>query len=58
MEGGHSIKIGEMWTLKHETSSQEFYEILIKAELKLYTDLELKNFYNHIRTSIKAVTRL
>ena len=32
LEGGHSNKIGGMWTLKHDTSSPKFYEILIKTE--------------------------
>ena len=30
LEGGHSTKIGGMWTLKHETRSPKFYELLIK----------------------------
>ena len=30
LEGGHSTKISGMWTLKHEISSQKFYELLIK----------------------------
>ena len=33
LEGGNSMKIGGMWTLKHEISSPEFYELLIKTEL-------------------------
>ena len=31
LEGGHSTKIGSMWTLKHEISSPKFYELLIKT---------------------------
>ena len=31
LEGGHSAKIGGMWTLKHEISSPKFYDILIKT---------------------------
>ena len=31
LEGGHSNKIGGMWTLKHEMSSPKFYEILINT---------------------------
>ena len=31
LKGGHSTKIGGMWTLKHEISSPKFYEILIKT---------------------------
>ena len=49
LEGGHSTKIGGMWTLKHEISSPKFYELLIKTELKGDTALDLKNFYNHIK---------
>ena len=58
LEGGISENIGGMWTLKHEISSPRFYEILIKTELKGYTALDLKNFYNHIKMSLNAVTRL
>ena len=47
-----------MWTLKHEISSPRFYELLIKTELKGDTALYLKNFYNHIKMSLNAVTRL
>ena len=45
LEGGHSTKIGGMWTLKHEISSPKFYKLLIKTELKVDTDLDLNNFY-------------
>ena len=47
-----------MWTLKHKISSQKFYEILIKTELKGYTALDLKNFFNHIKMFLNAVDRL
>ena len=47
-----------MWTLKHEISSPRFYELLIKTELKGDTALDLKNFYNHIKMSLNAMTRL
>ena len=30
LDGGHSTKIGGMWTLKHEIISPKFYELLIK----------------------------
>ena len=39
LEGGHSTKIGGIWTLKHEIIPPKFYELLIKTELKGYTDL-------------------
>ena len=42
LEGGHSTKIGGMWTLKHEISSPKFYELLIKKELKGDTAQDLK----------------
>ena len=58
LEGGISDKIGGMWTLKHEISSPRFYELLIKIELKGDTALDLKNFYNHVKMSLNAVTRL
>ena len=58
MEGGHSIKIGGMWTLKHEISSPKFYELLIKTKIKGDTALYLKNFFKHIKMSLNAVTRL
>ena len=56
--GGHSTKIGDMCTLKHEISSPKFYELLIKTELKVDTSLDLKNFYNHINMCLNAVTRI
>ena len=58
LEGGISENIGGMWTLKHEISSPRFYELLIKIELKGDTALNLKNFYNHVKLSLNAVTRL
>ena len=56
--GGKSKNIGSMWTLKHDISSPKFYELLIKIELKVCTDLDLNNFYNHIEMCLNAVTRL
>ena len=32
--GGKSMKIGGMWNLKHDISSQNFYELLINIKLK------------------------
>ena len=58
LEGEISENIGGMWTLKHEISSPRFYELLIKTELKEDTVLDLKNFHNHIKMSLNAVTRL
>ena len=58
LEGGISDKIGGMWTLKHQISSPRFYELLIKIELKVDTALDLKNFHNHVKMSLNAVTRL
>ena len=57
LEGGNSTNIGCMWNLKHDISSPKFYEILINTELKVDTDLDLKNFYNHIKMCVNAVTR-
>ena len=58
LEGEHSTKIGGMMTLKHEISSSKFYELLTKRELKGYTTLDIKNFYNHINMCPNAVNRL
>ena len=58
LEGGHSTKIGGMWTLKHEIKSPKFYELLIKIEIKGDTTLDLKNFCNHIKMCLNAATRL
>ena len=58
LEGGISENIGGMWTLKHEIRSPRFYELLIKTELKGDTALDIKNFYNHIKMYIDAVTRI
>ena len=41
-----------------EISSPRFYELLIKTELKGDTALDLKNFFNHIKMSLNAGTRL
>ena len=57
-EGGISENIGGMWTLKHEISSPRFYELLIKIKLKGDTAMDLKNFYNYVKMSLNAVTRL
>ena len=57
-EGGSYMKFGGMWTLKHDIISTKFYELLINKELKVDTDMDLKNFYNHIKMSLNAVTRL
>ena len=58
LNSGHSTKIGGMWNLKHEISSQKFYELLINIELKSNTDIYLKNFYNHIKMCLEAVNKL
>ena len=58
LEVGISENIGGMWTLKHEIISPRFYELLINTELKGDTALDIKNFYNHIKMSLNAVTRL
>ena len=58
LEGGHSTEIVGMWNLKHEINSPKFYELFINTELKCGTDLDLKNFYNHINMRLNAVTRL
>ena len=58
LKGGISENIGGMWTLKHEISSPKFYELLIKTELKGYTALDLKKFFNHIKMSLNAVNKL
>ena len=47
-----------MLTLKHEIISPRFYELLIKTELKGDTDMDIKNFYNHVKMYLNAVTRL
>ena len=58
LEGGHSIKIGGMWNVKHEIISPNLYELLINTELKVNTAMDLKNFYNHIKMCLNSVTRL
>ena len=49
LDEGKSNKIGGMRTLKHETTLPKVYELLIKTELKGDTDVNFKNFYNHIK---------
>ena len=58
LEGGHSTNIGGIWTIKHDIRSPKFYELLIKTEIKGYIDLDLKNFFNQINTSLNTVNRL
>ena len=58
LEVVHSTKIGGMWNLKDEISSPKFYELLINKKIKGDADLELNNFYNHIRMCLNVVTRL
>ena len=58
LEGGNSTKIDGTWTPKHEIRPPKFYGLLIKTELKRDTDLDLKNFYNHINMCFNEVTRL
>ena len=47
-----------MWNLKHDISSPKFYELLVKTGIKVDTDLDLNNFYNHIKMSLNEMTRL
>ena len=47
-----------MWNIKHEIISPNFYELIIKIEIKGGTALDLKNFYNHINICLNVVTRL
>ena len=58
LEGGHSIKIGGIWTLKHEIRSPKFDEILIKTELKGDNDLDISNFFKHINMFLNVLPRL
>ena len=58
LEDSHSKKIGGMWTLKHEISSTQFYEILIKTEIKGENALYLNNFCNHNKLCLNEVTIL
>ena len=58
LDGGQSNKIGGIWTLKNEIISPIFYEIIIKKKLKGDISLYLKNFCNHIKMCLNAVTIL
>ena len=58
LEGGNYTKIRGMWTLKHETRSTKFNELLTKTELKGDADIDLNKFYNHINMCLNEVTRL
>ena len=58
LECGRYTKMCGMWTLKHEISSPEFYELLTKTELKGITALELNNFYNHINICLNVLNKL
>ena len=43
IEGGQYQNIGGIWTLKHDTISLKFFELLLKLNLKGYNDLDLNN---------------
>ena len=58
LDSGQSTIIIGMWNLKYEIISPKLYELLIKIEIKGDTTLYLKNFYNHIKMCLNAVTRL
>ena len=58
LDGGQSMEIGGMWTLKHEIRSSKFYEILIKTELKIENALDLKIFHNHTNMCLNKANRL
>ena len=58
LDSEQSTKIDGMWTLKYEIISPIFYELLVNIELKGDTDMELKNFYNHIKMCLNSVNRL
>ena len=58
LEGGNFAKIGVMWNIKHEIRSPNLYKILKNTELKGDTVMDLRNFYNHIKMCLNAVTRL
>ena len=58
LDSEHYINIGGMWNIKHDIRLPKFYEILINTELKSDTALNFKNFYNHIKMCLNAVTRL
>ena len=58
LEGGHSKKIGGIWTLKHEINSPKFYELVINNDPKGDNGLHLKNFYNHINMFLYVVPKL
>ena len=58
LEGGNSTKNGGIWNLKHEIISPKLDELLIKTEFRDKNSLYLKNFYNHIKICLNALTRL
>ena len=58
LEGGNSMKIGDMWNIKHDISSPKLYELIINTYLKLDTVIDLNNFYNHIKICLNEVTRM
>ena len=55
LEGGHSTKIGGIWTLKHEISSQKNYDLPNSIEVKGEIALDINNFYNHINMCINLM---
>ena len=58
LEDVNYTKVGGMWTLKHEIISPKLYELLIWTELEGETDMNLKNFYNHIKMCLNEVNRI
>ena len=47
-----------MFNLKLDIRSPKFYKLLIKTETKGDTDLDIKNFYNHINMCLNEMTRI
>ena len=58
LEGVHSTKNVGMWNLKHKIIPPKLYELLIKTQLKGYTDMDLNKLYNYINMCLNVVTRI
>ena len=47
-----------MWIFRHDIISPKLYELFIKTQLKDYTAMDPKKFYNNINMCLDEANRL
>ena len=58
LEGEQYKEIRGILTLKHDISSPKFYKIILKADLKWDSALDLKKFHNQVKIFLNTATKL